>query len=71
VLLGGLLNGEASVEMSDLYPEFNFGAGELESEAALGGCKMGFPGRLGGGMGTGFVSRRISPERRGGGGEGG
>jgi hypothetical protein len=28
LLLGGLLNGEASVEISDLYPEFKFGFGE-------------------------------------------
>ena len=69
VLLGGLLKGDASVEISDLYPELRIGG--LDSDDALAGCEEGFSGRLGGGIGTGFVSRRISPDRLGGGGEGG
>lgn len=45
--------------------------GEFDNDAALPGCKVGLSCRLGGGIGAGFVSLRISPDRLGGGGDGG
>lgn len=70
-LLGGLLNGEGSLDMSDLFRGWS--AGEPVGDNVLCGGSEGLGGRFAEGISTAFTSvgRRISPERRGGGGDGG